>query len=884
MRAFGSHFLVGSCVRCEKTDRRPASTPVSGVTTTVQSGSPQSKPEDNTGGSRIPVTQLVLRDPFSRSLVSKMRPPFPLVLCSVLVVSIASLASADPVDFAHDIVPLLRKHCGKCHTGAKAQGGFSFNTRNSLLKGGESGKAVVVNRSGDSLLIERITTDDPDLRMPPDGERIPADDITRLRQWIDAGLPWDDGFAFQKSNYEPPLKPYHPEIPPAHAGRDNPVDRFLDAWQSQRNLPLGQRVDDRTFARRVSLDLVGLLPEPEQLSRFLAERRPDRRDRLIAELLANDVAYADHWLTFWNDLLRNDYTGTGFITGGRKQITTWLYRALIENRRYDQMVRELIAPGSEAEGFIQGIRWRGEVSASQTNEVQFAQSISQAFLGINMKCASCHDSFIDRWKLDEAFGLAAIYATEPLAIHRCDKPTGATAKAAWLFPELGQIDASAPQPERLKQLAALMTHPENGRFSRTIVNRLWHRMMGRGIVHPVDAMNTEPWYPDLLEFLAADFADHGYDLKHTLGLIARSQAYQSQMPAQVMTESPEAPAYIGPLPRRLTAEQFVDAVWQITGAAPAQPDAVVVRGKLPDAESAGTSEVRPLTAQWIWSEASASRSAPAGQTISVRKTFDLPAATERATAAITCDNQYAVFINGRKVAADGNWETVEVVAIDPFLRPGKNVIDIVASNGGADANPAGLLFEARIRLTGRDDLVVATGADWSWSASKPDANGRFESEPTDWKPAVPVESPGVWGARLGDEPANGLALGMAAGRQMVRASLVKSDFLMRTLGRPNRDQIVSMRPNDLTTLEALDLANGDTLALALEAGATRALARFSGKPRELVDWLFVLALSRPPTPAERDAAVEFLGPNPGEQLIQDLIWSVLMQPEFQLVR
>ena len=123
-------------------------------------------------------------------------------------------------------------------------------------------------------------------------------------------------------------------------------------------------------------------------------------------------------------------------------------------------------------------------------EVQFAQSVAQSFLGINLKCASCHDSFIDRWKLDQAYGLAAVYATRPLEIARCDKPTGLMATAGWLFPELGKIDPQATQPERLKQLAALMTHPQNGRFQRTLANRLWHRLMGRGIVHPVDAMQT----------------------------------------------------------------------------------------------------------------------------------------------------------------------------------------------------------------------------------------------------------------------------------------------------------------------------------------------------------------------------------------------------------
>ena len=97
-----------------------------------------------------------------------------------------------------------------------------------------------------------------------------------------------------------------------------------------------------------------------------------------------------------------------------------------------------------------------------------------------MKCASCHDSFVDSWKLQEAYGLAAIFAEKPLEIARCDKPTGIMAKPAWIFPEIGEVDPAAPKAERLKQLAGLMTHPDNGRFTRTIVNRLWARFLGRG--------------------------------------------------------------------------------------------------------------------------------------------------------------------------------------------------------------------------------------------------------------------------------------------------------------------------------------------------------------------------------------------------------------------
>src|SRR5262249_8108908 len=155
---------------------------------------------------------------------------------------------------------------------------------------------------------------------------------------------------------------------------------------------------------------------------------------------------------------------------------------ILENKPYDRFVRELIVPSPESEGFINGIKWRGRVNASQVREVQFAQNVAQVFFGVNLKCASCHDSFIDGWKLDDAYSLAAVVAPQPPETHRCDVPTGKKATPRFLFPELGTIDGPT-KAKRLEQLAALITHPDNGRFSRTIANRVWQRFMGRGVVH-----------------------------------------------------------------------------------------------------------------------------------------------------------------------------------------------------------------------------------------------------------------------------------------------------------------------------------------------------------------------------------------------------------------
>lgn len=797
-------------------------------------------------------------------------------LAMASLMAFGSTGFSAPPDFAHDIVPILKEHCGECHLGKNKKGGLSLNSRSAMLAGGDDGKVVEPGKSGGSKLIDVVLSRDPDIQMPPKGNRLSEKQVQLLKAWIDDGAKWEEGFVFQKSAYEPPLKPRRPELPPVAGGRANPVDRLIDAYLAKHKVTRAAPLDDVAFARRTSLDLIGLLPDAETLKAFQADRRSNRRESWIRQLLANDTAYAEHWLTFWNDLLRNDYGGTGFITGGRKQISKWLYQALIENKHYDQMARELIAPNAESAGFGEGIRWRGTVSAGQTVEIQFAQSVGQVFLGINLKCASCHDSFIDRWKLDEAYGLAGIFSTQPLDIHRCDKPTGRQAEAKWLFPELGQIVATDPQPERLKQLAALMTHPENGRFTRTIVNRLWHRLMGHGIVHPVDAMQSEPWDADLLDYLAVDFADHHYDLKHTLELIATSAAYQSQ--AQIVDQGDDQSfVFRGPRAKRLTAEQFVDAVWQITGTAPRSIDAPVLRGKVDEAASA----LIALSGKWVWSTSEGTPKA--GETITIRKKFRLPAAPARAGGVFTCDNSCVCYMNGRKIFSSDNWERIEGVALGDSLRAGDNEILIVGKNGGDGPNPAAIYAQLFMRLADGTSQAIATDTSWEWTAQQPRDDGKFAKEPTDWKPAVASANQGTWN-RVNGDLLSQLAHAAIMPQTMVRASLLKSDFLQRTLGRPNRDQIVTSRPNELSALEAIDLNNTQILADSLVRGASDWMNRYPSKPSELVDNIYLAMLSRAPSSEERACALEVLAPKPDEQAVQDLLWAILMQPEFQLVR
>jgi hypothetical protein len=804
------------------------------------------------------------------------------VLLLVVGLSFAAEASAQqkPLDFAHQIAPILKRHCVECHGGDDAKGGFSLNTRELFLED----EMAAPGKPDESHFLELISSTDPEAQMPPKGKpRVPAEQITLLKAWIKAGMNWDAGFTFATKKYEPPLRPRRPELPPVVEGRANPVDRIVDAYFAKDSQTRPAAISDAAFLRRVHLDLVGLLPTAKELDEFLADRAPNKRAKMIGALLADELRYTEHWLTFWNDLLRNDYGGTGFITGGRKQVSGWLYQSLIDNKPYDQMVRELIAPPTpESRGYIDGIKWRGEVSAGQTIEIQFAQSVAQSFLGINMKCASCHDSFIDRWKLSEAYGLAAIYSSRPLDIHRCDKPTGETAQASWLFPELGQVDAKAGPAERLSQLAGLMTHPENGRFSRTIVNRLWAQLMGRGIVHPLDAMQTAPWNEDLLDYLAIHLQDNAYDLKSVLALLANSQAYQSEVESLSQDADVSGYVFAGPRAKRMTAEQFVDSLWQLTDSAPTSFDAPVSRGNVDPAEVAKTK----LSAEWIWGESANGGVPAAGEQVAFYTTFKIDKPILSAGAIVTCDNEFALNVNAREMAKGTVWTQLGAVTLTTALRQGENSIVILGKNAGATPNLAGLYFEARINFADGESLTIKSDSSWQFASTFPDKLPvrRWKLEEMNWKPVTLVPAPDVWKKAVEPVGPEQLVRASRGSALMVRASLLQSDFLMRSLGRPNRDQIVSSRPNDLTTLEAIDLSNNATVAQALARGGQRLADQDWQSPDDLINHLFASTLTRLPGESEQTTVRQILSDHPTSEQIEDLLWALCMTPEFLLIR
>jgi len=270
----------------------------------------------------------------------------------------------------------------------------------------------------------------------------------------------------------------------------------------------------------------------------------------------------------------------------------------------------------------------------------------------------------------------------------------------------------------------------------------------------------------------------------------------------------------------------------------------------------------------------------------LRKEFKLDRPFDRAIAVATCDNSFVLYVNNKLVTQGDNWHNLASVPLGGFLREGSNSLVVVAGNGGAAPNAAGFYLDARIHFADGTESTIVTDATWSWGDKPPVAKeghiGAIAN--ANWRPATVVRALASWTKVVNTNVPALLAQGAASDPHMVRAALLKGDFLMRTLGRPNRDQIVSMRPNDLTTLEAIDLANGQALADALAKGARKLAADQWPDVDAFITHLYKSALTRRPTPGELASLREALGGQLTEQGVQDALWIVCMMPEFQFVR
>src|SRR5256885_2342549 len=476
------------------------------------------------------------------------------------------------IDYDTQVHAIIADHCLKCHSAALKSGALSLETYDGLMAGGRTGPAVVPGHGKESLIIQHLTGEVLP-QMPNGVPPLPDSDMATIRLWIDQGARRSPTSAALKTGFTPTLALTAPAIPDSPWKEwSSPIDRFTAVYLTKQGVAKPTTVSDAVFARRVYLDIWGLLPTPEEMQKFEADKRPNKRTELVKGLLAGDKKYAENWISFWNDLLRNDEGVVYYSeTANRKTITPWLIDALETNRPYNKFVQELLDPttSNDPEGFLIGVNWRGTVSASQTPALQAAQNSAQVFMGINLKCNSCHDNFVGkRWKLADSYGLAAYFSNEQkLQLYRCDiAQNGQFIAASFLYPELNRKPESDSPKDRRVAAAAIFTDPRNGRMPRTLVNRIWQKLMGHALTADVDDMDGQPWSPELMDWLASDFVSSGYDMKHLIATIMSSRTYQ--LPVVAVPENTPVPkqyVFRGPEERRLTAEQFSDAVASITG-------------------------------------------------------------------------------------------------------------------------------------------------------------------------------------------------------------------------------------------------------------------------------------------------------------------------------
>ncbi|WP_339810038.1 DUF1549 domain-containing protein [uncultured Imperialibacter sp.] len=777
-----------------------------------------------------------------------------------------SLSETELDDLNLEVRAIFAHNCYQCHSENKQKGELVLENKRGVFQGGKSGKVIVPGHPEESEIYRRITlsSNDDDV-MPKKGKVLQKNEIALIKLWIEKGAHWSDRAL--KVFPEAALALSRPVLP-VSTEQEHPVDKLLEVYFEKNGIAWPQLVDDKTFIRRAYLDIVGLLPEPDAVNRFDDSQDANKRTQLIDHLLADNRNYTQHWLSFWNDLLRNDYSGTGFITGGRKQVTDWLYNSLLENKPYNGMVKELINPTPASEGFIKGIEWRGVVNASQRTEMQAAQNIGQSLLGVNVKCASCHNSFVSNLTLDQAYGFASIFADSVMELNRCDIPTGKMAQVSFLYPELGSVEADSLK-ERLLKLSEVIVKPENGRLYRTITNRIWQRLMGRGIIEPLDEMDNPPWDGALLDWLAADFIDSGYDLKQLMRTIMTSKAYQLPTVSYEKLEQVKSARYVfnGPIVRRMSAEQFSDAISQVI--APVYYAAAYN----PSGDQ--------LSSNRVWHrERKFDRDVlPEPGTRYFRHKFTL---TDReiinAQALISVDHSYSFYLNGNKVAEGNDWRKVSKLDVTKFLKSGENIIAIEGTNEGPIANPAGILFAMKIRQKDSLETTIQSASGEGWKSADVNPGKEWLSatfDDSDWENARNYGSM-HWDQLLSFTFEDNVPT-------YARASLVRQHPFLKALGRPSRETVATSRDDQATLLQSLELTNGAYFNQVLEEGASTWLQELGNDGDKIVDTLYLKSLGRKPSAQEKAVMLSALGDTPDKEGLQDLFWATLLLPEFQFI-
>jgi len=376
-------------------------------------------------------------------------------------------AWAGPVEdhFENNVRPLLTSQCAKCHDDKKQQGGLRVDSRAALLKGGESGPAILPGKPEDSLLI-RAVRHSGELKMPS-GKKLPAEQIAHLERWVREGAVWPgpskapvigDVMAFGKNLWS--LKPVRKVSAPETKDKGwakTDIDRFILSQLEKNGLSPVADADRRTLLRRVTLDLTGLPPTPEEIANFLSDNSPGAYAKVVDRLLASP-RYGERWGRHWLDVAR--YAESTANDANAVMRYAWRYRnyvidAFNTNMPYDQFVKEQLAgdlmPSQNAaektrRTIATGFLMVGPKALAETDKEQSRLDIvddqidvlGRAIMGMTLACARCHDHKFDAIRTTDYYALAGIFrSTEPFM----DEARNAT---MWWEYDVPQADGAAP--------------------------------------------------------------------------------------------------------------------------------------------------------------------------------------------------------------------------------------------------------------------------------------------------------------------------------------------------------------------------------------------------------------------------------------------------------
>ena len=613
------------------------------------------------------VWQLILARKAIR--VGALSPDLPLAGWLAAVILAGHASAGEVPTYNRDIRPILSDRCFACHgpDSGKRAAELRLDTEASA-----HGAAIEVGAADESELIHRVTTDDPDLQMPPADSKKPrlsAKEIDLLRRWIDAGAKYEPHWA-----YVPPIRHQTPTIQQADWAR-NEIDKFVLARLEREGLTPSPEADRTTLVRRVYFDLTGLPPTPEQVDEFAGDANPDAYERLVDRLLASE-AYGERMASWWFDLVR--YANTVGYHGDQEHRITpyrdYVIKSFNDNLPFDQFTIEQLAGDllpnptmwqrvasgynrllqTTHEGGAQDAEYRAKHNSDRV------RNVSETWLGASIGCAECHDHKFDPYSTEDFYSLGAIFADVDHwgSFEKVSKNNSPTERPpemlAWTLPtyrQITEIDAKIAEIERSfdgtfvegkwqdlqNQLVKLRTQraelegayeptmiteaieprecrilprgnwlDQSGKVvtprvpgfmaqvvtdgrrvnrldlakwlvardqpltARVEVNRLWQRLFGVGLSKTVIDLGSQGEWPvnqELLDWLAVEFMESGWDVKHMMRLMVTSAAYrQSSLPrAELEAVDPENRLLARQSRFRLDAEEIRDNALAVSG-------------------------------------------------------------------------------------------------------------------------------------------------------------------------------------------------------------------------------------------------------------------------------------------------------------------------------